>query len=105
MDYLVFGFIGGVVPDALRVIEHRHEPALPQHFRSLNFYMGLILLVALGGLMVYLRNPKDAVEALAIGYAAPQLLSTAAGGLLKKSGDQHESVARGGFVDFMRRWW
>lgn len=80
---LLYGFLGGLLPDVIRLISNRHNPELPAYLKSVNFYLGLVLLVLLGGGAVYLLQPTGTLEALSIGYSAPQLVSSL---LAQKSG-------------------
>jgi len=70
-----FGCAAALIPDVLRIVKTRHNPHLPAYMKSFNFWLGLILLVALGGLAAWLAGAKDIKEALAYGYAAPEFIS------------------------------
>lgn len=77
MDFaqlLFWGCIGGALPDAVRLIKGRFG-STPGYLKSGMFWLGLFLLIALGGLLAWLGGAKETKEALAYGYAGPELLS------------------------------
>jgi hypothetical protein len=71
--------IGGLLPDALRIAKARHK-GLPGWVGSIGFWIGLIVLLALGILAVAITNEYieqlTFLTALGIGYAAPDAIST-----------------------------
>jgi hypothetical protein len=69
------GFVGGAVPDAIRIIQGRYAGALPDYLKTLNFWLGFILLVAAGGFVAWLGKVQSVQEALAYGFAAPEVFS------------------------------
>ena len=71
---VALGCVGGALPDVLRVIEKRHEP-MPDFLKRRIFWIGLGLLVAIGGAAAYLLAPTRVVDALAIGFSAPSVFS------------------------------
>lgn len=73
---ILYGLIGGLLPDVIRMINNRYNPSLPNYFKSVNFYIGLVLLILLGGGAAYLLKPDGIIETLAVGYSAPQLVSS-----------------------------
>lgn len=72
---VLLGCIGGLIPDAIRIIKSRHKNRIPTYLKHLNFWIGIILLIALGGFAAWLSDAGKAREALAYGYAAPELVS------------------------------
>jgi hypothetical protein len=83
MDWVwVLGFVGGAIPDAIRIIQGRYRGALPSYLSTLSFWIGFILLVAAGGFVAWLGKAHSVQEALAYGFAAPEILSR----LLSSSG-------------------
>lgn len=99
---ILIGAAGGAIPDVIRVIQGRYKEKLPNYLRKPNFWLGLILLVALGGLAAGLGGATDAKQALAYGFGAPTFVSK----LL--SSDKVEETSRRGpgelFVR-LRQWW
>lgn len=92
------GCIGGLLPDILRIIKNRYKKKPPSYLKSRNFWLGVFLLVALGGLAASLlaQSPKDA---LAYGFAAPEIFSR----LASKSAEGVD-LGDAGFFD-LRAWW
>ncbi|MGD0076043.1 MAG: hypothetical protein ABSD31_17130 [Candidatus Binataceae bacterium] len=70
------GCVGALLPDVIRVIRARYDPRVPMYLRSTTFWIGMLLLVAVGGLTAWFANARSARDALAYGYAAPELLSS-----------------------------
>ena len=96
VSFIVLGCIGGFIPDVLRLIKGRYK-AFPGYLRQPSFWVGLALLVALGGLAAWIGDAHDAKQALAYGFGAPQLISTLAS-------SQGEPAARRGAFS-LRQWW
>jgi hypothetical protein len=105
MEYIIYGCIGGLFPDILRIIKNRYEPSLPNYLKSGNFYLGLVLLILLGGFLVYLKAPEDIIEALAIGYSGPQIFSSLTASVLAKKDSNEETRGLGNTFHFISRWW
>jgi hypothetical protein len=99
-DWTVFaiGCAGGLIPDVLRVIQNRYQPELPNYARTINFWLGLLLLVLIGGLASIVGGAADWKQALAIGYAGPEFLSRVFAG-------KPITLAAGGQGAVVRRWW
>jgi hypothetical protein len=93
---ILLGCAGGLIPDVLRIIGNRYSAELPGHLKTVNFWLGLILLVALGGLAAWLGGATDAKTALAFGFGAPEIVSR-----LLASGPT--TLDSGGSAT--RRWW
>jgi len=94
----IIGCVGGLIPDVMRVIQKRHEPELPTFLWSANFWVGLILLVLVGGVAAIIGQAADWKQALAIGYAGPEFLSRA---LASKP----VTLSSAGSAAVIRRWW
>jgi hypothetical protein len=95
---IAFGCIGGLLPDVLRLIKARHETP-PGYFKNAMFYVGVMLLVALGGFAAWLLGAGDYKEAVAYGFTAPELISKLGA---DKNPDRGDEVP-GGFS--LRKWW
>jgi hypothetical protein len=70
-----FGCLGGALPDIIRLIKGRYKEELPSYLGSGSFLLGFILLVALGGFVAWIGGAKEVKDALAFGFAAPEVLS------------------------------
>src|SRR5512139_3912402 len=72
---LLWGALGGVLPDVIRLVRQRHNEALPAYLKRRNFYVGLVLAVVLGAAAAALLDASSVAEALAYGFGAPELLT------------------------------
>jgi hypothetical protein len=72
---LLWGAVGGVLPDVIRVVRQRHNEALPPYVKRGSFYVGLALAVALGAAAAALLGANSVAEAVAYGFGAPELLT------------------------------
>ena len=77
-DSILWACVGGLIPDILRLVKARYDDA-PKYIKSAFFWLSLALLVAVAGLTSYLLTPNRIIDAVAIGFSAPQMLSTALG--------------------------
>lgn len=82
-EFIVYGLIGGAIPDLLRIINNRYQLQLPAYLRSLNFYIGFTFLLVLGMVTVQLLSANSIIEALSYGYSAPQIISGLLGNFAK----------------------
>jgi hypothetical protein len=97
---ILIGCLGGLIPDALRIIKNRHEPQVPEYLRSVTFWLGLLLLVILGGLAAWLGEAANVKQALAYGFAAPEFISRILSG-----GEAAAPASEGGGKLNLRAWW
>ena len=93
-EFLLYGLIGGAIPDLLRLINNRYQLSLPGYLKSINFYVGFIFLLILGMVTVQLLGANSITEALSYGYSAPQVISGLLGNMSKtpKSGNEKRSI-------------
>lgn len=97
LSMAIVGALGGLLPDVLRFIKGRHE-GFPNWFRKGGYWVGLALLVVLGGVAAWLGNAKQWQAALALGFGAPEFFSRLAG--------SESATVRGSGSGFaLRRWW
>lgn len=75
MSFLAYGALGGLLPDAIRLIRARHDPEIPAYLKSPTFYVGLVLCVLLGAVAAKLLGAEDIKQALAYGFSAPEILT------------------------------
>ena len=110
LKLIAVGCAGGLIPDLIRFAKARYDASIADYFKHWNFWLGLLVLVGLGGLAVAFGSPDSATQALVYGYAAPEFFSrlVAQHGLQGTPGaGQEESVQldprREDFS--VRRWW
>ena len=84
-EALALGAIGGALPDILRIIKCRYDESAPPYLTRYIFWVSLALLVGLGRGFSVLLAPARGVDALAIGFSAPTLVTS-----LLLIGDQRE---------------
>jgi len=73
--FIIWGCVGGLFPDILRIIQNRHNTQLPEYLKSGNFWLGLFFLVLLGGFAAWLSSASQLKDALLIGFTAPEVIS------------------------------
>jgi len=103
LPIFLVGCLGGVLPDILRIIRNRLDPNLPAYLKSINFWVGLVLLVLLGGATAWILEAASAKDALVYGFASPQIISQLVGSLQVKK----ERVQLGGGPTSKEKqaWW
>lgn len=72
---IIFGCVGGLIPDILRIIQNRHNTRLPDYLKTGSFWLGLILLFLLGGFVAWLAGASTVKDALAFGFGGPEIIS------------------------------
>jgi hypothetical protein len=95
---IILGCIGGLIPDVLRLIRARYQ-GLPAYFKQPSFWLGLVFLVAVGGLAAWIGEAQDAKQALAYGFGAPEVISR----FLSSTPEQPAFRSAEEFS--LRRWW
>lgn len=101
LTLVILGCVGGVLPDVIKIIKNRYAKELPSYFKALNFWLGALLMIALGGIAAWIFGATQAKEALIFGYAAPEFISKLAG---KRQVVSDRGVTnRGKFR--LRTWW
>ena len=98
LNAIIFGCLGGLLPDILRIIKSRYKSKIPQYLTRFNFWLGIILLVIIGGLTAWLMGAEGPKEAIAFGFAAPEVIS-------KLAAKSVETVDRGEIPFRLRQWW
>jgi hypothetical protein len=102
LSIFLLGCLGGLLPDILRIIRNRYTIDVPIYLKNINFWIGIALLVAIGGLTAWVLNAETMKDALIYGYASPQILSQLA------ASTSSERVERGSYDQKafeLRRWW
>jgi hypothetical protein len=95
---ILLGGFGGAIPDILRIIKGRYG-SMPGYLKTGYFWIGFLLLVALGGLAAWLSKAQEVQEALAYGFGAPELISR----LLSQS--EQNKGKDGQTFELLRQWW
>lgn len=108
-EIFLFGALGGLLPDALRLLTWARTPTLqraPSPLTDTSIWLALGIQIALGLLAVRVFGAETELQALAIGYAAPSFLSKTLASLAEAQTIQRSS---GQTVDApLRRvigWW
>jgi hypothetical protein len=60
-----FGCLGGAIPDIIQLIQKRYSTDPPGYLKTASFWIGLFLLIALGGFAAWLGDAKEVEAALA----------------------------------------
>ncbi|RWP58615.1 hypothetical protein [Mesorhizobium sp.] len=97
---ILWGAVGGLIPDVLRLIRSRHGQA-PDYFGHWHFWMALVLMVALGALAAWLSAPTKVFDAIAYGIAAPAVFE----GLLADKSKEPRLNESSNLIDSWRYWW
>jgi hypothetical protein len=74
-SFFLVGCLGGLLPDALRLARNRYEVKVADYLKSVNFWLGVLMLALVGGLTVWIFGLTSAKDALIYGYAAPAVIS------------------------------
>jgi hypothetical protein len=98
-NMVALGCVGGLIPDVIRIVKNRHKNRVLGYLKHFNFWLGLLLLIALGGFAAWLLGAEKAKEALAYGYAAPELISR----VLAGSADPADRGDESAFS--LLKWW
>lgn len=102
LEVFGLGCLGGILPDLLRLIKGRHDGA-PGYLKDWFYWVMSAVLVLIGGLAAYYGQATGAKEAIAFGFAAPEIISRAFGG-----SDADRGAPRGGGANIVRKirsWW
>jgi hypothetical protein len=75
---ILWGCLGGLLPDVLRLIKLKYKGA-PNYLFDWFFWVSVMLLIGIAALAVYLLSPARVIDAVAIGFSAPEILSKALG--------------------------
>jgi hypothetical protein len=119
-EMVLWGCLGGALPDILRLVAVRYR-APPKYLKVPFFWLSLLLLIGLGGLAAYLLQPERVVDAIALGFSAPEILSHALASKRSRAsrrartrdslpdileyGVPHAELPKRDVLDQLRRWW
>ena len=102
LGMFLIGCVGGLLPDVLRLIRNRYNKKLGGYLKRAHFWVGLFLLIAVGGLTAWVLQATTIKDALIYGFAAPELLSKL---LSEATGPDIDLVTKGGNRFSIRKWW
>jgi hypothetical protein len=97
---LLWGAVGGAIPDILRLIRERRGEA-PVYLTKWWFWLGFILALAVGALVAWIFTPARILDAIAYGIAAPSILQ----GLTADRSKEPRLGTNNNPVDAIRYWW
>jgi hypothetical protein len=104
LSFFLLGCLGGMLPDVLRIIRNRSRARIPAYLKQGNFWLGLILLICVGGLTAWLLSSGNAKDALIYGYASPQVLSQLAASVQTERVERGVGEAEEGPFNLLK-WW
>ena len=99
---IALGFLGGVMPDTLKLVALRTQGA-PNYFWSGFFWGSFVILGLLGLLACWLVSPGAPIEAFAVGYSAPSILTRLGGKVPASVRTRGKVVAPSKLT--LREWW
>lgn len=104
LDIFLTGCAGGLLPDVLRIVRSRHDITPHGYLKSPTFWVGLFFLIGLGGLAAWILGASNVTEALAFGFAAPELISQLVGGVSRQKVSTVATDVELGHPELIR-WW
>lgn len=78
VEVILLGAAGALVPDLLKFINGRFGDP-PPWISKLYYWIAALLLAVLGAVVAYVSEPQRAIDALAIGFAAPTIVASVLG--------------------------
>jgi len=99
---VALGFLGGVMPDILKLVALRMQGA-PNYLGSGFFWASFVILGLLGLLACWLVSPGAPIEAFAVGYSAPSILTRLGGEVPAGVRDRGKDLAPSKLT--LRQWW
>jgi hypothetical protein len=102
---ILWGALGGLLPDIIRFIKNRFSGEFKGFYRSAAYWIGLLLLSCLGGLVVFLLKPEEIIYALGMGYCAPNLLTSILSKQIPVSSTQGFKEQQSLRKINLRHWW
>lgn len=101
LTYVILGCIGGILPEALRIIKNMHNEELPSYLKRLSFWLGFLLMIIIGGFAAWIFEAENIKEALIYGFAAPEFFSK----LASKKPESTDRAATDKVKFSLREWW
>jgi hypothetical protein len=110
IDLLAFAALGGVIPDAIRTLKWARSPKAKRGANPLGdsaTYIALVIQVLLGLLAASLLVVTTPLQAVAVGYAAPDILVRVFGAAAKATTARMGAAStprNGVFSRMVERW-
>jgi hypothetical protein len=108
IELLIYAGVGGLIPDAIRVLKWARTPSRnrpPNPLADPATYVGLVIQILLGVFAAYLLAVTTPFQAVAVGYAAPDLLTRLLGNIAGRQTPKGVSAQGGGLTERMLEWW
>lgn len=110
IDLLAFAALGGLVPDAIRTLKWARSPKAKRSanpLRNSATYVALVIQVFLGLLAASLLVVTTPLQAVAVGYAAPDILVRLFGATAKATTAKMgaSSTPQYGMFSRLISWW
>jgi hypothetical protein len=102
IQVLLLGAAGALVPDLLKFINGRFGDP-PPWISKYYYWIAAGLLAVLGAVGAYVSEPQRAIDALAIGFAAPTIVASVLG--KRPDPDKPELEQRRTSIDAIRAAW
>lgn len=97
---IVLGCIGGLLPDVLRIVKDRYQRSWPDYWKYGPYWVGIALMVVIGGALAAFLDATAAKEALAYGFSGPEILTR-----LLAQAPPKSAVGGGERAKSLRAWW
>lgn len=100
--------VGGLLPDALRLLAWARSDAHdrgPIPLEDPGVWIGSLIQAGLGMLAVFALEATTVLQALAMGYAAPEFLTRAFAAVLKERAQSHLTEAASPVQRRLLAWW
>lgn len=107
-SFYLMALVGGLLPDALRLLawartDVRDRGPIP--LKDPGVWIGSFIQAGLGMLAVFALEATTVLQALAMGYAAPEFLTRAFAAVLKERDQSHLSEAAPPTLRLLQVWW
>jgi len=102
----ILGCIGGLVPELIRFTKKYSEVRQRGYLKDYKYYINVIILCLLGGLIAWLLDAEDKLQAVLYGFSAPEIFSRLASKENTNTREPNANVVPIAKRSFsMRYWW
>lgn len=112
LSLFLLGCLGGLLPDVLRLIKARFDKDVLIYLKTFKYWASLILLAGVGGLVTWLLGAQKVADAIAYGFAAPEIIEKLAASAKpgqsdtrRRNRDSSEPVEEKAAKFQLRSWW